>query len=557
MGIVIITIAVLVIIGLTYLLNQKPKLAMAALIGICSIGAFFPLIPLFAIFSHGEEMSLAKYVPSIATTVTYYAVALIICAIAYLVLAFLCVTSIIKISKSTVRGANLKIVNRTFFTSVLVSSVTLLTMLFSTITEAAFGKRIIEFMFSNWDKPEQMITLEVICSFLVLLFGIPSVVLCKIDQNVKLDDTPKKLSNHLFLSITCLVLLLVSLLPIYNTLVHLHIFASFAGVVMFSLTFFAAIINSASNPEKALKILKNIFYIIVPVAAIILIDNLFIGLTPFILLSLLALGLAALGLFLVKKSQIVGVVEQNAKNVQAREAPQKTIGTINEGVMTGVKTSTEFAKKNAPVVKEFMQKIVAVYKSVLPRVKGIFFNPKIEYQIIATENKPATAIFTSYVLPLAALVAFAAFIGWGFIGYSYNGQHYRIVGDGFKMAIAQFILMAGCIFSTASVIYVIAENFNSQKNFDKAFSLVSYASTPSLIGALSHLIPKISWIALILSLYSFYLLFLGLKPMLHTSEEKKTSFSIIGILTLIVVSLVTQRLIRVILNIDVFDSLVW
>ena len=573
MGIVIIIIAVLAIIGLAYLLDRKPKPTMVALIGICSIMAFIPLIPLVGIFAHTEEMSLAKHAGSIVSTVIVFAVALIICAIAYFILTISCVSVIIKSSNSNVKSDNLKNFKRTFFASGLVSFVTIIIMALSSIIEVAFGKRIVEFMFSLWDSPlksgasQTMITLEYICSFLILFFSISSLALCKIDKSVKPDDIPKKLSNRIFLSVTCLVLLFVSILPVYNSYYNMwqYLYARFlvvfAGIVMLFLIGFSVIINSGANPEKVQKILKRTFYVIVLISIIILIDNIIIGIMFSILFSLLSLGLAALGIFLVMKSQIVSVDKQNVKNAQNREAAKKTIENINEGVVAGVKagviTSAEFAKENAPIVKGYLQKIIAVYKSVFPRITGILSSSKTEYQLIAKENKPVKEIFTLYLLPLTALVALAAFIGWGFIGYSYFGEHYRIVGDGVKMAIAQFVLLAGSIFITASVIYLLAENFGSRKNFDKAFALVLYACTPSLIGGLFHLIPKISWMALLCSLYSFYLLYLGFKPLLQTPEEKKTSFSVISILTLIVVSIVIQRLVRTVLNIDVFDSLVW
>ena len=167
------------------------------------------------------------------------------------------------------------------------------------------------------------------------------------------------------------------------------------------------------------------------------------------------------------------------------------------------------------------------------RAKQILVSPKTEWQTIDSENDLTVTVLTKYVLLLAAIPAVAAFIGYGLIGHSILGYHFSSVSWGIRQAIVQYISMAGGVYLTAFVINLLAENFGSQKNFDKAFSLVAYAYTPAFVGGIFYIYFPFSFLASLASLYSLYLLYIGLAPMMKTPAEKQTSYFVVSLLVMI------------------------
>ena len=171
---------------------------------------------------------------------------------------------------------------------------------------------------------------------------------------------------------------------------------------------------------------------------------------------------------------------------------------------------------------------------IVNRVKQILISPKTEWPIIDGENDSHITVLTKYVLLLAAIPAVAAFIGSGLIGYSVFGHHFASVSMGIRQAIVQYISMVGGVYLTAFVIDLLAPNFGSQKNFDKAFSLVAYSFTPAFVGGIFLFYIPLTIISSLASLYGLYLLYIGLTPMMKTSEEKRTSYFIVSLLVMLV-----------------------
>ena len=171
---------------------------------------------------------------------------------------------------------------------------------------------------------------------------------------------------------------------------------------------------------------------------------------------------------------------------------------------------------------------------IINRVKQILISPKQEWQIIDGENDTNMTVLTKYVLLLAAIPAIASFIGYGLIGYSVLGYHVGSLSIGVKHAIVQYITMVCGVYLTAFVVDILAANFGSQKNFDKAFSLVAYAYTPMFVGGIFYILPSLSWLAMFAGLYGLYLLYIGLQPMMKTPAEKQTSYFVVSLLVMIV-----------------------
>ncbi|MEA3317531.1 MAG: Yip1 family protein, partial [Bacteroidota bacterium] len=121
-----------------------------------------------------------------------------------------------------------------------------------------------------------------------------------------------------------------------------------------------------------------------------------------------------------------------------------------------------------------------------------------------------------------------------FIGSATFGLGHSIY-NGFMSAIAYFISAVGGIYISAIVINELAPNFGSEKNLDKAFKLVIYASTASLLATIvASLHPLLSFVGLF-GLYSIYIFWLGIGPMMKTPKDKKLGFVVISALIIIAI----------------------
>jgi hypothetical protein len=165
------------------------------------------------------------------------------------------------------------------------------------------------------------------------------------------------------------------------------------------------------------------------------------------------------------------------------------------------------------------------------RIKNILVTPKTEWPVIDGENRSSITVLTTWVLLLAAIPAVAALIGYGVVGVA----GFSI---GIKQAIIQYLSAVAGVYITAFVIDALAKTFDATKNFDKAFSLVAYAWTPSFVGGIFYLIPALSWLAGLCSIYSLVLLYFGMKPMMKVSAEKLTGYFVVSLIVMVLASIV-------------------
>ena len=506
---------------LAWLIKKNVKIVISILIGLLSLVAVVAMFPLLEILAHLKEMSSKPHVLT-------FALALIVFTIVFIVIALLCVTSIIKISKTESKGTH-KFVKATYIVSVLDSAFTLITLTLSLFSEAGFGLSVAKVLFTSYYRgfEEEKLYLAIVCSFLILVFGIVGLIILKNEQKVKTYEAEKSLTNHFFLALTSISLLFISFFTTIVSFVHFSVIMSFYGklcilpttvVSILSFCIFISMLFVGKKPEKLQNFLKKVFSASVLISAIYTLELLIIGKESFIIIiSLIVLALAILGLFLIIKSRIVGEKEKKSKS-----NPLSKVKSISSDDIT----------KGAEILKNktaaYSNITVATYQGVLLRAKQILLSPQKEFQAIEKEDTPHEKILKSYVLPLLLIPAVFAFIGYGLVGYSTYGHHFSNVGWGFRMAIVQILVLLGGIYLTSLIINVLADNFGAIKNFNRIFSLVAYSYTPILLAGILHIHHSLWWLVFLVGLYGLYILFVGLKPMLKPVEDKADTFTIIS-----------------------------
>jgi len=160
----------------------------------------------------------------------------------------------------------------------------------------------------------------------------------------------------------------------------------------------------------------------------------------------------------------------------------------------------------------------------IDKVKNIIVTPKEEWEVIATAVTERRNLFINYALPLIVVAAIGKFIGASSYGLGHS------VYSGFMTAIAYIISTLGGLYIAAVVINELAETFHTQRDFDAILKLVVYAATPAYLATfVASLHPMLSFTGLF-GLYSLYLFWLGVDPLLKTPKEKKVGYVTVSLL---------------------------
>lgn len=185
--------------------------------------------------------------------------------------------------------------------------------------------------------------------------------------------------------------------------------------------------------------------------------------------------------------------------------------------------------------------------NIVERAKNIIVSPKLEWEKIDIENMDMKSVLLSYVLPLAAIAALCAFIGYGFVGIDVGFFRMKGINWGIYQAVLVFLGSLISVLVSTYVVDMLAPSFASEKNINKSAQLVGFSYTPALIGGFFSIFPALGIIGSLLGLYGIYLWYLGLGPIKKTPEDKKVVYMVVSILVLIVVSFVISMILSRIL----------
>jgi hypothetical protein len=130
----------------------------------------------------------------------------------------------------------------------------------------------------------------------------------------------------------------------------------------------------------------------------------------------------------------------------------------------------------------------------IARIKAILLSPGTEWPVIEAEKTDVASI-----------------IGFSLVGVHGMGTSFRVpVLAGLVSAVVSFVLGLVLVYVMALIANALAPKFQGRSDFLAAFKLVAYAGTASMIAGVVYLLPSLSILALLGSLYSVYLIYQGL-----------------------------------------------
>jgi hypothetical protein len=177
--------------------------------------------------------------------------------------------------------------------------------------------------------------------------------------------------------------------------------------------------------------------------------------------------------------------------------------------------------------------------NIIERVKEILFTPKAAWSAIATEETNTATLYSQYIMILAAIPAVAGFIGMSLFGVSGFGVSMRVpLMTGLVQMVLGYGLSLAMVYVMAMIADALAPGFGGQKNPMNALKLVAYSSTAAMVGGIFALIPALGVLTLVASLYSLYLLYLGVPTLMKVPQEKVLAYTAVLVVCAIVVGVI-------------------
>ena len=177
--------------------------------------------------------------------------------------------------------------------------------------------------------------------------------------------------------------------------------------------------------------------------------------------------------------------------------------------------------------------------ALVDRVKNILLTPKTEWPVIDGEKSTTAELMTGYVAILAAIPAICGFIGGSLVGYGAFGVSFRTpIVAGLSIAIFGYVMSFVSIIIVSQIINALAPTFGAQKNLPQATKVAVYAFTAAWIGGIFTILPAMSILGVLTSLYSIYLLYLGLPLLMKNPEDKSIGYTAVVVIAAIVVSII-------------------
>jgi hypothetical protein len=173
----------------------------------------------------------------------------------------------------------------------------------------------------------------------------------------------------------------------------------------------------------------------------------------------------------------------------------------------------------------------------IERVENIILRPSHEWGRIETEDIQIADLYKTYIMPLAAVGPVASSVFFSFVGITkpFEGIYYLPLVVSISQAILYYALSLIGVYAVALSIEYMAPRFSAQRNRIQAFKVSAYSHTPIWLAGIFNLFPSLGVLYFIFSVYTFYLLYLGLAVLMKSSGRRRVLYVIVIGITMVLI----------------------
>lgn len=188
--------------------------------------------------------------------------------------------------------------------------------------------------------------------------------------------------------------------------------------------------------------------------------------------------------------------------------------------------------------------------SIVNRVQNILMKPAAEWEVIASEPATVGGLIKGYAAILF-LIPFGITLLWTLLASSMFGAYAgaAIVSVALVRFFVSYLLGLALIVALAHAIVAIAPSFNGKQDLIQSTKLIVYSGTAAWVSSIGLIIPFLGiLIALVGIVYSLYLLYLGVRPLLAVPADKVAGFTVVICLTAFVIGIVASIVLNLLMN---------
>ena len=178
--------------------------------------------------------------------------------------------------------------------------------------------------------------------------------------------------------------------------------------------------------------------------------------------------------------------------------------------------------------------------NIVERVKNILLQPKTEWPVIEPEQTSPQALYTGYIMPLAAIGPIAMLVGLSVVGVQvpFVGTTRIPFSSLIPQMLVSYVLGLAGVYVLALIINTLAPTFGGTSNLTQALKVAAYGATAAWVGGIFHLLPLMGILGLLAALYTLYLLYLGLPVLMKSPPERSLGYTVSVVLAAIVLFVV-------------------
>jgi hypothetical protein len=178
---------------------------------------------------------------------------------------------------------------------------------------------------------------------------------------------------------------------------------------------------------------------------------------------------------------------------------------------------------------------------IVARAQAILSNPRSEWAVVAGEQTTIKDLYLGYIMVLAAIGPVCGFFKMTLFGINVPllGTYRVGFGAGLGNMLFSYVMALVGVYLVGMVINLLAPSFGGTKNDLQALKTVAYAYTAAWLAGVGQLLPWVGMMILLAgSLYSIYLLYLGLPVMMQCPAEKAKGYTAVAIVVAVIVGFV-------------------
>ena len=152
--------------------------------------------------------------------------------------------------------------------------------------------------------------------------------------------------------------------------------------------------------------------------------------------------------------------------------------------------------------------------NLIPRVKDILLQPKVEWPKIAAEAETPQSIYLGYIAILAGI-----------------GPLVMLIRMNIVAAVVQYVIVLVVTLLLAWIVDLLATTFGGEKNFVQSLKLVAYSYTGPWIAGIFLFLPVLgAIIGLLAAIYAWYTFYLGVPVLKKCPQDKAVGYTIVVVI---------------------------